>query len=160
MLSKLKERTTTWNLKHGFYGTRFYRIWQSMKTRCENPNHEAFHRYGGRGIRFDPKWKSFDSFKEDMYETYLAHVKEFGEKDTSINRTDNNKNYSKENCEWATKKEQSLNTKTSRYISFNGETLNITLWAKRIGMNKQTLCERFKKGWSVEKALTTPLAGT
>ena len=58
-------------------------------------------------------WNSFEEFKNDMYESYLAHVKEYWEKDTTIDRIDPNKDYCKENCRWATIKEQAINKKSA-----------------------------------------------
>ena len=76
--------------KHGYVGTRFYRIWQNIKTRCRNKNIIHYKDYGGRGITYCERWENFLNFKEDMYEPYLEHVKQYGEKDTTLDRIDVN----------------------------------------------------------------------
>lgn len=78
-----------------------YRSWQMMKNRCLNPKCMDFHRYGGRGILVDERWATFDGFLADM-----------GRKPTpkhTLERRDNNGNYTKQNCFWATRKEQGRN---------------------------------------------------
>ena len=95
------------SIKHGMRHTRFYNIYKKATSRCRNPNDKDYHHYGGRGIIFE--WPDFISFKNDMYESYLEHTKEYGEQDTTIDRIDVDGNYCKENCRWATRKQQSLN---------------------------------------------------
>jgi hypothetical protein len=106
----MRETTITRSTTHGMCGTPFYRKWTAMKDRCENENHKSYGNYGGRGICVDASWSdSFENFYSDMYESYLEHVNEFGENQTTLDRIDVNGNYTPENCAWSTCKEQVLN---------------------------------------------------
>ena len=95
--------------KHGNCYDRFYDIYTSMKYRCENKNNSAYKYYGGLGIKC--LWTSYLDFKNDMYDSYLIHVNNFGEKDTTLDRINVYSDYSKDNCRWATRKEQIVNRK-------------------------------------------------
>ena len=116
--------------KHGYYGTRTYQSWIQMKNRCLNPRHISFENYGGRGINVCSKWLDFEGFLEDMGDR---------PKGRSLDRIDNNKGYSKENCKWSTQKEQSNNKRNNHQITFQGKTQNITQWADELGLNRNTL---------------------
>lgn len=100
-----REITTT----HGMNGTRFYRIWQHMRNRCNNENSSHYSYYGGRGIKVSDEWETFTNFKNDMYSSYLEYAEKFGEKDTTLDRIDVNGNYEKDNCRWATRALQAYN---------------------------------------------------
>lgn len=129
--------------------TRAYYVWKGMKTRCFNSKSDRYPAYGGRGITVCPDWKdSFANFLADMGEP---------PKGKSLDRVDNNGDYSKENCRWATLKEQQNNRRSNRLIEFEGETLNMSQWAEKVGISVGALHRRLKLGWTTQKALTQEL---
>jgi len=123
--------------KHGMDATKFYRIWQGIKRRCNNKNDPAFVHYGGRGIKC--LWNSFEEFRYDMYESYMLHEKKYGGINTSIDRIDNEGHYEKSNCKWATKSEQMRNKRDNRLITLDGETKCIAEWADIFGIDAKPL---------------------
>lgn len=141
------------NTKHGFSYNNFYRCWSSMKGRCHNKNNAHYKHYGGRGIKYQESWKEFINFKNDMYESYLEHSKEYGERETTIDRQDNNGNYTKENCKWKTYLEQQNNKRSNRVIEYNGEKLTLTEISRKYNINANTLFSRIESGWSIDKAI-------
>lgn len=142
--------------KHGLSHTKFDRTYFNARNRCNRLKDKRFRDYGGRGIKF--LWKSVEQFRDDMYESYLEHCKKFGEDNTQIERINNNGNYCKENCRWATRKEQCRNTRKNNFITFNGKTFTLTDWSNITGIKITTLFQRiYHSHWSIEKAITTPL---
>jgi hypothetical protein len=137
--------------KHSMSYSRLYRIWHGMLERCNNKNHVYFDDYGGRGIDVCDDWKS--DFRKFM-DWSLSNG--YSEKLT-IDRIDNNKGYSPDNCKWSTMKEQRNNTRANRNLTYNGITMNVTQWAEMLGISRNTLFSRLRKGWNVEKALSTPV---
>lgn len=125
-----------------------YEIWTTMKQRCENQNAHKYPAYGGRGITVCKEWQDFSVFLADMGPRPEGF---------SIERIDNHKGYSKDNCRWASRKEQQRNRRTNRLIEFNGKTQCLTAWAEELGMNVGTLRGRLKSGWSADKVLATPV---
>jgi len=106
-----KEGThTTHGLSKG--KNRIYNIWLGMKQRCNYKKAINYKNYGGRGIKVCERWKKFENFFEDMDKSYKIHLKEFGKINTSLDRIDNEKGYSKENCKWSTKTEQYFNSRS------------------------------------------------
>ena len=124
-----------------------YNAWVAMRARCQNPNTVMFNDYGGRGIRVDPVWNDFEQFRKDMEPTW--------KKGLSLDRIDNHGPYSPVNCRWATLKEQANNTRRSRRLTFQGETLTMAQWAEKLGLNYNTLDKRLKIGWPLDRALAS-----
>ena len=132
--------------------SRFYRAWGNMKSRCSNPKDTNYERYGGRGITVCNKWQSFDGFIDDMYESWNPNL--------SLDRIDNNGNYCKANCRWATRTEQSNNMRSVPKHTYNGMTKTLAEWARFTGIKPSTLRQRFYGlKWDLETCLTTPLGG-
>lgn len=144
-----KHRT---HIKSGESRTRFYKIFRGIEYRCNSIKESSYEHYGGRGIKC--LWTDFKSFRKDMYKSYEAHVKEFGEKDTTIERIDNNGNYYRQNCKWATWAEQRGNKNNNRLITFGGKTQHLRKWAREINISAELLWWRVKKGWTIDKVLT------
>ena len=143
------------NYKHGMRHTQIYRSWLHMKERCTNKRCKDFKNWGGRGIKC--LWKSFEEFRDDMYESYQSHIKKFEEENTSIDRIDNNGDYCKENCRWATRTEQSRNKRNSIYFKFRGQNKSMPEWCEILGMPYKAVQHRYYRGWSVERILTIPI---
>lgn len=137
--------------KHGDWGTTFYQRYAAIKNRCEYEGNVMYEYYGGRGIECE--WDNYEEFKDDMYESFQEHVEEHGIDDTSIERINNDGNYCKENCKWATYKEQARNSSQNIEITYKGETKILKDWSEELGINYYTLLYRYKSDWPKEKIL-------
>ncbi len=145
-----RERLLLANVSHGHsvgYRTRTYSCWASMIQRCYNPNNTGFHNYGGRGIVVCDRWKnSFDAFLSDMGTCPAGF---------SIDRwPDKNGNYEPANCRWATRKQQSRNTRYNRFFTVGGITGCLAELCDRYGVDKGTVSARLRRGWPIEKAFS------
>jgi hypothetical protein len=129
--------------------TKDHNRWWGMITRCYNKNRDTYKEYGGRGIIVCEEWKqSFDKFIEDMgYPPTEKHT---------LERIDNNGNYCKENCTWSTMKEQARNRRNSIKIEYNGDCLSLPEWCEKLNLNYKLIGARLLKGWSFERAISTP----
>lgn len=135
--------------QHGKWKTSEFGIWAGMLQRCYNQNAYGYNRYGGRGITVCESWKSsFQCFYDEMGQR--------PSKKHTIDRIDNDGNYCKENCRWATSKQQHNNRSNNRYIEFNGVRRTATEWAEFSGIDVHVMYGRINDGWSIERALTTP----
>lgn len=127
-----------------------YIAWARMKSRCFYAGDSRYHSHGGRGITVCDRWReSFSHFLADM-----------GAKpgpDYSVDRINNDGNYEPSNCRWATRKEQANNRRNNRFIEYRGERKTLQQWANELGMNRTTIAARLARGWSMERAVTSPL---
>lgn len=134
------------HLGHGLSNTRFWCIWSDMKRRTLHPHRSDYHRYGGRGIKFSDEWGDFEKFRDDLYESYLAHTEKYGAKNTTLDRIDVNGNYCKENCRWATVREQANNTTTNVVVEYKGRTQTQEQWARELGVSRNAIARRVRLG--------------
>lgn len=117
-----------------------------MKARCNNPNATDYYRYGGRGIKICNKWQKFKGFFEDMYSFYKDEL--------TLDRIDNNKGYSKDNCRWTTFKQQANNRSNNRLITYKDRTKTLQQWADELAIKQSTLGMRFYVyRWDIERCL-------
>lgn len=142
---------------HGLHKTRIYKTWQNMKSRCSNPKASKYYLYGGKGIKVCEEWE------HNFLNFYNWAMSNGYRDDLTIDRIDSDKNYCPENCRWATYKEQNshLSGKAAEefaevLIEYKGEKLNLTQWAKKLGIKQKTLHSRYERGWSIERMLETP----
>jgi len=143
--------------KNPLTGTRFYFLYYKIRERCNNKNHKSWMSYGGKGVRCE--WNSFEDFRKDMHTSYLLHVKHFGEKETTIDRVNPDGNYSKENCRWATWKEQWHNMKITKKYEIDGQVKSTSEWSEIYKIPKDVVRGRINLGWSIVDAFTMPVGG-
>jgi len=121
----------------------------AMKGRCSNPGCSHYERYGGRGITYEKSWNDFNEFLKDMGPK--------PDRKMELDRINNDGNYCKENCRWATRKEQTRNRggkRATRLYTFEGKTMCISDWAKEVGISPQSMQKRLNNGWPLEKAFS------
>ena len=138
------------NTTHGKRKTRLYEIFENMISRCYNPRCPAFADYGGRGITICNEWLN-------DRELFFKWSEENGYTDTlSIDRINNDKGYSPDNCKWANRQQQNHNRRSNVLLTINGVTKVLCEWAREVGISHKTISYRLKKGWSHANAVLTP----
>ncbi len=125
----------------------FYKVWANMKNRCLSKNHPLYKFYGERGITVCKEWLAFKSFKTDMHESYLSFF-ESGLKPT-LDRTNNEKGYYKENCRWITIQEQQKNRRDRKVWNVNPNSMRQK--AIQLGLNYDTVRKRKYLGWPEDR---------
>ena len=133
---------------------RLYDKWWSMKDRCYNPKNHAYDRYGGRGIKVCDRWHDYFNFEDDMYESFIKHVEQFGIKETTLERSNYDGDYEPTNVTWATQKEQQ-NNRSSNIIVYDG--LTFAEVCKKYNLSYQTAYARYNRGWTIEDIINTPI---
>lgn len=121
---------------HGMGRTNFYSVWRGLRSRCEKKNHRQYKNYGGRGIKVCKRWGKFENFYKDMFPTY--------KKGLSIDRINNNGNYSPRNCRWTDSKTQCNNLRKTLFVYRNGEKIPLTSVAEIFTPLYQRLVKRHK----------------
>lgn len=136
---------------HHLSHTRLFRIWWGIKNRCDNPKSEAYKYYGKKGIHICDEWANdFVSF----YNWAMLNGYDDG---LSIDRIDNSKGYSPDNCRFTTKKVQANNRSYCKFYEYNGKTQTLTQWCEELNLNYKLVHGRiYRCGWSFEKAITQP----
>ncbi len=127
---------------------KLYKVWLSMRERCNNTKQKNYNNYGGRGITVCIEWGSYATFSADMGMRPVGHT---------LERIDNDKGYSKDNCRWATYQEQAENTRVVRMIEFNGVTKHLSGWARFYNIPTPTLhtwCKRLGEQAALTKAMS------
>jgi hypothetical protein len=146
-----KENAKVKSTTHGMTKHPLYRIWAGIIKRCTNPNNKSFKNYGGRGIFVCNKWKKFENFYSDMHQTYKPEL--------SIERIDNDKGYSPDNCKWATNSEQVRNRRMTIFITMNGKTQCVKDWANEMNVNYRNSLNKLKKGKSPHEIFNIKIEG-
>ena len=139
------------NTTHGGSKTKLYKVWRAMRNRCENPNNKSYKFYGERGISVCDEWKTFAPFqdwaRENGYHEGLQ-----------IDRIDNYRGYSPDNCRWVTQKENKNNKRNTIFVEYEGKTVPITVLAETHNMSRNTLyCRIHDYGFTAEEAVTLPV---
>lgn len=133
--------------KHGGRNSKLYRIWSNMKDRCNNPDCKVYSDYGGRGIKVCKEWiDDFSAFQKWA----LANGYKEG---LTIDRKDNDKGYSPDNCRWTDRKIQGNNKRNCRYITYKGQRKTVAEWSDITGIPHDTLLYRLNHGWETERIL-------
>lgn len=129
------------------HNIRLYKIYYHMKSRCYNKNEKNYKQYGGRGITICDEWLN------DFTAFYNWSIENGYRNDLSIDRIDNNKGYSPDNCRWANYKIQNRNRRGNKYYTINGKTCCLAEWCEILNLNQWTVRSRLRRGSSIEKAL-------
>ena len=134
---------------HGMSKHPAYGVWHSMVQRCTEPTHRAWKNYGGRGITVCERWlHSFENFWTDMGPTYSPGLE--------LDRRENEKGYSPENCRWVTRKLNTRNQRRSKYVEYEGQRVNASELAERLGINYTTLLYRLEHDCPVDHLADAP----
>lgn len=145
----MAERTREANTTHGKTGTRIYRIWSGMLNRCRNPNSKDYTHYRKRGIHVCRAWYRFESFYADMGEPPTGSHE--------LERLDNSRGYEPGNCVWATATQQARNRRSNVLITWSGKTQCVSAWEQELGFSSGRLSRRLRSGWSLKRAIETPV---
>lgn len=150
-----------WKQGSGLRNHPLFKRYHAMRARCKNNGTVTTKFWGDKGIKVCERWMRFENFLEDMESSHKKHVKKYGKVQTTLERLDNKKDYSPENCVWSTRHEQNSNTSKNVFIEFKGERMTISEWSRELNIDRSTILYRvFKARWPLEKALTKRVPAT
>ena len=129
-----------------------YNVWLNMRERCFRPTNSAYRNYGARGITVCERWK-------DSFENFLADMGPRPSPEHSLDRIDNEGDYTNENCRWTTRDIQNRNSRHNSMLEAFGKRMCAKDWARSIGVHEATIHNRLKAGWPLEDVLGTPSCG-
>ena len=135
--------------------TRLRWVYKQMLRRTTNQKHRLYKDYGARGIKVCDEWlNNYQAFEKWAYKNgYDDNAQKYSQ---TLDRIDNNKGYSPDNCRWVSMKIQNNNTRKNKYITYKGITKTMQQWCDEYNIPKTTFHDRLQRGWSVEKAIETP----
>ena len=129
-----------------------YKVWRTMKQRCDKPTFRQFKDYGGRGIKVCDRWRVFENFLKDLGPPPPG--------DYSLERLDNDLGYEPGNVIWASRITQARNKRNNVRFEFDGVSMTLGEWAERLRVNKRTLVSRvYLYKWPLERAFTEGVKG-
>lgn len=134
---------------HGKTNTPEYQVWLGIIKRTEDPTHQSWKNYGGRGLKMCDKWRN-------SFEAFLADVGLRPSKGHSLDRLNNSLGYFPENCAWKTSVQQARNRRNNHLITYKNETITLAEMTERLGFTKHMLRQRLNSGMTVEEAVETP----
>lgn len=140
------------SVKHGLRNHPLYKTWSHMMDRCNNPKNKSYRDYGARGISVCKEWSG-----DNGLANFIRDMKEKPGQFHSIDRIDNDRGYSKDNCRWVTRDIQNKNTRKNIHIEYDGRIAVARDWDRISGFSGGTVRRRIVKGWTIEEALTTPV---
>mgnify|MGYP001615456947 FL=1 len=137
-------------MTHGMTGTKEHACWLAMRHRCNNPNNQKYHLYGGVGVIVFPDWDR----PHGGFEAFFAYMGYCPPDKNCIDRWPNpDGNYEPGNVRWATDEESNNNKRTNRFLTINGKTLTIAQWSRESGVPRRTIMSRLRRGWTPEHAI-------
>lgn len=143
------KRYESHNKRHGLTKTDIHLKWCQMRQRCKNPNCKAYKSYGATGVEICQEWDNFEAFRDWAYSNGYAEG-------LSLDRIDNSKGYSPENCRWVTWGEQCNNRRSSIRYKYNGKVKNLKQWCNELGLNYHLIYQRIKRdGYTFEEAINS-----
>jgi len=145
-----QERTRDSHLTHGLSDSKLYGVWNKMRERCINPHDDSYAYYGACGITVCEEWQTFEPF--NAWATANGYAEGL-----TIERLNNRGNYEPPNCKWVPWAVQNRNKRNNIMLTFKGETRKLLDWADSIGISRDILDNRLRKGWSTERAFTQPV---